>query len=234
MAKIIRLATFCCMFPVMAIAQGALRPSVTAAPPVGEIAHATQGNSIYTETSRNEELDLVTRVQEPVIVDDAFTVTPVMELEREADGKSWRFCIDDKNKKVMGIRSPRRVCLYPGKDGRTFVAVSTRTIAAIAKTHRGSLDKPVSFASTDAVRGFAKGAFRRELMFSGAAGGTLRVLYREFVDDLARPAFSQELTYDLTSATPFMVNAKGVRLDVLRAGNDGIEYRVLKGFDDRP
>ncbi len=57
----------------------------------------------------------------------------------------------------------------------------------------------------------------------------MRLLYREFVNDMAREAFSQELTFDL-AAGPMMVSVKGARIEVIKAGNEGIEYRVLQGF----
>jgi hypothetical protein len=43
--------------------------------------------------------------------------------------------------------------------------------------------------------------FRRELVYSGKSGSTLRVTYREYVNDLARPAFYQELSYDLNESS---------------------------------
>ena len=38
--------------------------------------------------------------------------------------------------------------------------------------------------------------FRYELLYQGVANGVVRLLYREFVDDMARPSFSQELTFE--------------------------------------
>lgn len=72
--------------------------------------------------------------------------------------------------------------------------------------------------------------FRAELIYQGAGGGVLRLLYREFVSDMARPAFSQEATYDLAPEGETEVAFKGVRLVVSSAGNSSIRYRVTSGF----
>lgn len=40
-------------------------------------------------------------------------------------------------------------------------------------------------------------SFRRELVYTGRSGSTLNLLYREFKDDMARPAFTQALQYDI-------------------------------------
>jgi hypothetical protein len=67
--------------------------------------------------------------------------------------------------------------------------------------------------------------FRRELIYSGVTQSSLSILYREFIDNLARPAFSQELKYDLARGAT--IGYKGARFEVLSAGNTSITYRVL-------
>src|ERR1700674_5426084 len=37
----------------------------------------------------------------------------------------------------------------------------------------------------------------QELIYGGVAGNTIKVTYREYGNNMARPAFSQELQYDL-------------------------------------
>lgn len=72
---------------------------------------------------------------------------------------------------------------------------------------------------------------KEEILFSGFSQGTLRATYREFVNDMARPAFSQEATYDFTPGTPSTISFKGAQIEVLDANNNEIRYRVLRGFD---
>jgi hypothetical protein len=50
-------------------------------------------------------------------------------------------------------------------------------------------------------------------------------VYREFKDNLARPAFTQELKYDLGQSR--VIGYKGARFEVLDAGNTAITYKVL-------
>lgn len=72
------------------------------------------------------------------------------------------------------------------------------------------------------------GGFRTELLYLGLANGVLRLQYREFQDDLVRPAFSQELTYGV-DAFPVTLFFQSLRLDVVEAGNHGISYRAYPG-----
>lgn len=72
-------------------------------------------------------------------------------------------------------------------------------------------------------------AFRYEILFQGLSNRTLRFAYREFTGDFARPAFFQDVTYELTSL-PMQVAFRSVQFEILEAGNNGIKYRVLSGF----
>lgn len=80
-----------------------------------------------------------------------------------------------------------------------------------------------------------------EVLYSGVSNGQLRMQYREFVQPsgssrgtstagmLARPSFTQELTYDY-DGTPTKIRVKSVVIDVMSADQDKIVYVVRSGF----
>jgi hypothetical protein len=70
--------------------------------------------------------------------------------------------------------------------------------------------------------------FQRELIYNGKSGDTIRVLYREFQNDLVRPAFTQELSYDLADSDT--IGFQEVRIRVMEANNTSITFEVLQGF----
>ncbi len=84
---------------------------------------------------------------------------------------------------------------------------------------------PFQYIMSTTERPPKEARFRRELVYSGTAQSTLSVLYREFIDDLARPAFSQDLKYDLNHGS--IIGYKSSRFDVLSVGNTSITYKVL-------
>lgn len=84
--------------------------------------------------------------------------------------------------------------------------------------------KPIACTRVD------RPSFRRELVYSGASKGTVKLLYREFNNDLARPAFSQDLTYDLADGDE--IGFRGARFKVLKATNVSIQYIVLKPLNE--
>lgn len=79
---------------------------------------------------------------------------------------------------------------------------------------------PIQYSVFTTERSPNEARFRRELVYSGTAQSTLLVLYREFKDDSARPAFSQNLKYDFSKGN--IIGYKDARFDVLNVGNTSI------------
>jgi hypothetical protein len=71
-------------------------------------------------------------------------------------------------------------------------------------------------------------AFRQQLIYNGRVGNNLRFIYREFSSNLARDSFSQEMQYDFSESKT--IGFKGVRIEVIKASNTQIEYKVLSHF----
>jgi hypothetical protein len=80
------------------------------------------------------------------------------------------------------------------------------------------------------TRQFSDGdSFMQSLIYSGKVGNKIKLGYREFSNNLARPAFSNDVEYDLTEST--IVGYKGARIEVIEATNQYIKYQVLQSFN---
>lgn len=71
--------------------------------------------------------------------------------------------------------------------------------------------------------------YRKEIVYSGVTGKSISLLYREFSGDLARPAFSQNLTYDLSAGDE--IGYKGARLRIASATNTAITFEVQRALE---
>ena len=90
-------------------------------------------------------------------------------------------------------------------------------------------DSPINYTTLPNTIVSHKDSFIRELIYTGIAKNTITVVYREFSNDLVRPAFSQELKYDLSEGN--VIGFKGARFEVIKATNTEIRYKVLKNLD---
>ncbi|MCK4245186.1 MAG: hypothetical protein KAX20_06125 [Candidatus Omnitrophica bacterium] len=115
---------------------------------------------------------------------------------------------------------------FVGKDGR---------FSGKASEHSGIMRNPPYFRvdpPTTLFRRYSeeevvtnRGYINYELVYTGRGDDGMKLLYREFTpDDLARPAFYQELTY---SSDAKVIRFRKLRISVESADNEVIVYRVL-------
>lgn len=64
-----------------------------------------------------------------------------------------------------------------------------------------------------------------EIIFTGRDASSMRFQYREYTSqDMARPAFSQDLSYPVDAPT---IRFRGLSIDVVNLGSDSITYKVI-------
>ena len=73
-------------------------------------------------------------------------------------------------------------------------------------------------------------SFQQTLIYSGRVGDKINIGYREFSSSMARPAFNNEVEYDLSESST--IGYKGALIEVIEANNNMIKYRLLRNFPD--
>lgn len=72
-------------------------------------------------------------------------------------------------------------------------------------------------------------SFQQTLIYSGKVGDKINIGYREFSANLARPAFNNDVEYDLSASN--IIGYKGAKIEIIEATNEQIKYRVIKNFN---
>lgn len=97
-----------------------------------------------------------------------------------------------------------------------------------------ALTKPARYAITpnklDAARRDAN--LKRELIFQGISKGAIKLSFREFANDLMRPALIQDMTYELARDGSADIAFKSLRIKVIKVSSTEVTYTVLKTFFD--
>jgi len=75
----------------------------------------------------------------------------------------------------------------------------------------------------------SENAFQQTLVYNGGSGNTVKIGYREFKDDTARAAFSNEIEYDISKSR--VIAYKHAKLEIIEADNTHVRYRVLSNFN---
>lgn len=77
--------------------------------------------------------------------------------------------------------------------------------------------------------GVATNSLQQTLIYSGKVGNKIKLSYREFKDSMARQAFTNNAEYDLEESN--QIGYKGALIEVIKATNQSITYKVIRNFN---
>lgn len=80
----------------------------------------------------------------------------------------------------------------------------------------------------ESISTVAEASFQQTLIYSGRVGSKINIGYREFSSNTARPAFNNDVEYDLSTSN--RIGYKGAELEIIQADNTGITYKVISTF----
>lgn len=195
------------------------RTQVINYPDVGQVVTAQVGDSLLRKGLMVEERALV--VTAPV--NQAMYQIPAGTYKQVgADAKRWYYAIAGTGGAVTW---------------NSFLADVPRALAVNKGDPRGELCVVGGLASNPCYQAFWEQktvlsahtqSFQQTLIYSGRVGNKINIGYREFSNDLARPAFNNDVEYDLGQSN--VIGYKGAEIEVLEATNSSIKYRVVKPF----
>ncbi len=73
-------------------------------------------------------------------------------------------------------------------------------------------------------------SIQRTLIYNGKSGDKINIGYREFSGNMARPAFNNNVEYDMSESA--QIGYKGALLEIVEATNQHIKYKVLSNFNN--
>ncbi|OSQ42476.1 hypothetical protein [Thalassospira sp. MCCC 1A01428] len=71
-------------------------------------------------------------------------------------------------------------------------------------------------------------SFQQTLIYSGRVGDKINIGYREFSNNTARPAFNNDVEYDLSNSN--IIGYKGALIEIINSDNSSITYKVIRNF----
>lgn len=105
----------------------------------------------------------------------------------------------------------KKICLFGTEKCATVKATITKKLRVLHPSEQGQYQQ-----------------IQQTLLYNGKIGSRITFGYREFSNGLARPAFSNNVDYDLSES--MMIGYRGAKLEVIKATNTDITYKVISGF----
>jgi hypothetical protein len=145
-------------------------------------------------------------------------------IQAAIDGKDV-LCTERRTYFDPVVGPHRSTCFIVASGSGSFTRM---TVAPGVVWVERDLPSPVAYSQSEQIFPRSE-AFKYELLYQGISGKTIRLSYREFINDMARPAYFQDVSYDI-SVLPVTLTFKTVKLEVFSADNNALTYRVLSGF----
>lgn len=214
------------------IASVPLQRRVYNEPPQNEIVTKEIGDKLLVqgEEDYQEAVKILSVSNNIRIYNTAFPYSPGTVLPLSGNIENFKLYFDAKSKQERA---------YNGGTSEIYFGVAIRKsddkaflfYNQIAGTLGGleiKTDEVLTTEKTTYTDPNCKNCFKQEFVFNGKVDNNLKFIYREYSENMARPAFTQELQYDLKESN--IIGFKGVRLEILKATNTVIEYKILSSF----
>ena len=109
-----------------------------------------------------------------------------------------------------------------------LVSKSAPTVCGVSVFGAKICEKNVSFQRVKRPALMSDG-FQQTLLYSGRIGNKINISYREFSNNTARPAFNNDVEYDLSES--MTIGYKGAEIEIVEATNRLIKYKVIRNFN---
>ena len=188
-------------------------------PPIGEVATARLGDSLLEEGDLIKSDALRVKSEGSVALYKVLPGNYVKVGERE----SYEYYKQPEGARLILTWPARRHA------SNATLKVNSTQDEEVCVVRPGDLEvcSDLNFERNTSVEVSPDGV-RKTLIYSGKVGSRLKVGYREFSNNMARSAFSNEVEYDLSEGG--VIGYSGAELEVIKASNTSITYRVLSGF----
>ena len=190
-------------------------------PPLGSVNVAHVGDNMLRQGSYTEYDALYLPANAPVSW--AYTLTTGYYIKRgeDKDSEFYQPTNDGESGNVI-----KAAIADPWKSVQAYKNEQSLCVVTVFNVH--VCDSKYSYERRK--KSLLQGdSFQQTLIYSGRVGNKINVGYREFSNSLARPAFNNNVEYDLNESS--IIGYKGARLEILEATNEFIRYRVIENFN---
>jgi len=104
------------------------------------------------------------------------------------------------------------------------------TIINLSKHSKQNLDSPIAYKYKQKLL-LNEDSFKYVALYQGKIGNKIKISYREFIENMSRPAFTQNINYELNKNKTTIIGFKGLRIEILKATNFNITYRVIHDYN---
>jgi hypothetical protein len=192
-------------------------------PPIGQIVTAEVGNTMVKQGKYVESDAVYLPAEVSIGLFGAYKLMPGYYIREGEDAKNEFYhperSAEGGDVRVGAMADPFKTILVE-KFNPTICAVTTLNVKACERNVRFQRVKRPTLTAD---------GFQQTLIYSGRVGSKINIAYREFSNNMARPAFNNDVEYDLNES--MTIGYKGAEIEVVEATNRYIKYKVIRNFN---
>ena len=189
-------------------------------PPLGLISTVRIGDIMLKQGKYREHEACYLQAARKIGV--AYTLQPGYYLKDGGDGASEFFSPRDEG-------AGRIDNIFLADRGKAVMTRNNRSELCIVSVYNNYTCEPVGRVDWMKRPVLAHDAFQQTLIYNGKVGSRINIAYREFSNNMARPAFNNNVEYDLSESAN--IAYKGAELEVLEATNQHIKFKLHQNFN---
>ncbi|WP_438437224.1 hypothetical protein [Kluyvera sichuanensis] len=190
-------------------------------PPIGTTNTAYVGDSLLKQGVMSKYDGL--KVTAPARVSWAYTVTTGY-LKKVGDDEKNEYYMPLGTAESANVDKAALADMWQGimaKKGTNTLCVITVFAVSVCEDNMPIQRTPINIASDN--------NFQQTLIYNGRVGNKINVGYREMSSNMARPAFNNDVEYDLSESKT--IGYKGARLEIIEATNQSLKYKLISNFN---
>ncbi len=199
------------------------QPTETSEPPLNTVVTAYVGDNLVRQGQYTEHDAIYLRqdVRVGIIGEVMIMRGYYLKVGEDATSEFYRTAGGSDSGQIVVAAAAVPVCALrvDRRDGRLCAVAVKGGEDCTAKADYERKKYPVTGAAD----------FQQTLIYSGKVGDKINIGYREFSGSRARPAFNNEVEYDLSQSKT--IGYKGARIEVIEATNEYIKYKVISNFN---
>jgi len=210
-------------------------------PKLGIVNTQEIGNNLYEKLYVRTSNEKFVQIKNNVILPNEIIKAPfiINNLLNHHINKDWKYSCIHRPVGILGASS--YLCLYDTNndlkfDKYEFKPYSNNFISNDKDSSENKYENlienvPYTYEVKVLDNFTVEESFKYIALYQGKNKNKIKISYREYLNNMARPSFTQDIEYELEENASTIIGFKGLRIEVLKATNFDITYKVIKDYN---
>ena len=109
---------------------------------------------------------------------------------------------------------------------KSFVTNNPDTFFGLNSVRKNAEKYNIEYEYTEVYSNDCNTCYSYEFIYNGKTGNNIKFIYKEYIRDLARSSFFQEVEYDISENK--IIKYKNMEIEIIESSPSEVKYKILK------